>query len=118
VQAKLSIDKSNETKAVQFWYVHSRLRGDALLQINSWINTVMATGVMSVGDLIAQFRITYEDSESAERTARKLNVMRQSSKPFNTFLTEFNRTILDTGRLKWFNQEKKTFLSNCFSAEL
>src|ERR1700742_2776619 len=48
MQAKLSVDKSDETEDLQFWYVHSRLRGDALLQVDSWVNTVMATSAMSV----------------------------------------------------------------------
>jgi hypothetical protein len=79
---------------------------------------MIATGAMSVGNLIAQFRVTYEDSELAERAARKLSVIQQDSKPFNTFLAEFDRTILDAGGLEWFCQVKKTFLSNCLSDEL
>jgi hypothetical protein len=118
MQAKLSVNKSDITEAVRFWYMHSRLRGDALLQINSWVNIMMATGATSVESLIAQLRVTYEDNESAERAARKLNVIRQNSKPFNAFLAEFDRTILETENLNWSDQAKKTFLSNCISTEL
>jgi hypothetical protein len=114
VQAKLSVDKLNETETVRFWYVHSRLRGNALLQMNSWVNTVMVTGAMSVGNLIAQLRIAYENSESAERAARKLSMIQQNSKPFNTFLTEFDRTILDAGGLKWSCQVKKNVFKQLF----
>jgi hypothetical protein len=118
IRAKLFVDKSDEAEAVRFWYVHSRLRGDALLQVDSWVCTVQTTGAMSVEGLISQLQAAYADNESAERAARKLNMMRQGSKPFSTFLAEFDRTILDAGGLDWSDQVKKTFLSNGLSAEL
>lgn len=118
VRAKLAIDKATETELVRFWYVHSRLRGDALVQVSSWVTSVEGTDAMVTDGLLGQLRAAYDDTESSERAARKLNQIRQGSRPFNTFIAEFDRTIIDAGGLTWLDQVKKTFLSNSLSDEL
>ena len=118
MHAKLAIDKAEESEDIRFWYIYSRLREDALVQVDSWVAAMQATGSLSVEGLVEQLKAAYEDNESSERAARKLNVMRQGSKPFGSFLAEFDRTLMDAGGLGWMDQVKKTFLSNCLSAEL
>jgi hypothetical protein len=118
VKAKLAVDKSEETESVRFWYVHSRLRGDALSQTSSWVDYAESTQTMTVDGLITQLRVAYDDNETAERASRKLNQMRQGSKSFSNFLAEFDRTLLDAGGLQWADQAKKAFLSNCLSYDL
>jgi hypothetical protein len=118
MHAKLLVDKAHESEIVRFWYMHSRLRGKALTQVESWVVAAQAAGTLSVDDLVGRLRAAYDDPESAERASRKLNVMRQGGKPFTTFLAEFDRTILDAGGIAWTDQVKKTFLSNCLAPEL
>jgi hypothetical protein len=118
VHAKITIDLATESETVRFWYVHGRLRGKALTQVESWVTTQQAIGALSTDSLVAQLRVAYDDTESAERASRKLNVMRQGKKAFPIFLAEFDRTILDAGGAAWADQVKKTFLSNCLSPEL
>ena len=118
VKAKLAVDKTEETETVRFWYVHSRLRGDALSQTSSWVDSVESTHQMTIEGLISQLRAAYDDNDAAERASRKLNQMRQGFKPFCTFLAEFDRTLLDAGGMGWADQVKKTFLSNCLSYDL
>lgn len=49
---------------------------------------------LTVKDLFKQLRNAYKDYKSTERVVRKLNVLRQDIISFNTFLTEFDCTIL------------------------
>lgn len=119
MEAKLIVDKAHESEIVRFWYVHSRLRGRALEQITPWVISTQKMGnSLTVEGLFKQLRNAYEDHESAERAARKLNVLRQGMTPFTTFLAEFDRTILEAGGLHWDEQVKKTFLSNGISENL
>jgi hypothetical protein len=116
--AKLTTDKAHEPESVRFWYMHSRLRGDALTQVEPWVNAVQQNNQYSVDGLVEQLRAAYDDAQAAERASRKLTIMRQGSKPFAAFLAEFDRTILEAGGLAWADQVKKTFLNNCLSEEL
>ena len=100
-KAKLAVDKDTETKAVRFWYIHSRLRGEALAQVSAWVDAVMTTDRMTTDGLFSQLRAAYDDNDAAERASRKLNIMRQGSKTFGTFLAEFDRTLLDAGGIGW-----------------
>lgn len=118
VKAKLTVDKADETETVRFWYIHSRLRGDALSQTSSWVDSVESTDQMTTEGLLNQLKAAYDDNDTAERASRKLNQLRQGSKPFSTFLAEFDRTLLDAGGIGWADQVKKTFLTNCLSLDL
>ncbi len=73
VRAKLAIDKGEETETVRFWYIHSRLRGDALSQTSSWVDSVESTGQITIDGLISQLRAAYDDNDAAERASRRLN---------------------------------------------
>ena len=117
-KAKLDVDKAEETETVRFWYIHSRLRGEALAQVSAWVDAVKSTDKMTIEGLFSQLRAAYDDNDAAERASRKLNQMRQGSKSFSAFLAEFDRTILDAGGIGWEDQVKKTFLSNCLSFDL
>jgi hypothetical protein len=116
--AKLTTDKAHEPESVRFWYIHSRLRGDALTQVEPWVNAVHQNDQHSVEGLVEQLRAAYDDAQAAERASSRLTVMRQGNKPFAVFLAEFDRTTLEAGGLTWTDQVKKTFLNNCLSKEL
>jgi hypothetical protein len=116
--AKLTTDKAHEPESVRFWYIHSRLRGDALTQVEPWVKAVHQNDQYSVDGLVEQLRAAYDDAQAAERASSKLTTMRQGNKSFAAFLAEFDRTILEAGGLAWADQVKKTFLNNCLSKEL
>lgn len=117
-RAKLAVDRAEESEAVRFWYLQSRLRGDALSQLSSWVDSVQSTPLMTVEGLISQLKAAYDDNETAERASRKLSTMKQGARTFSAFLADFDRTILEAGGLDWADQVKKTFLTNCISYEL
>jgi retrotransposon gag protein len=116
--AKLTTDKAHEPESVRFWYIHSRLRGDALTQVEPWVKAVHQNNQHSVDGLVEQLRAAYDDAQAAQRASSKLTTMRQGNKSFAAFLAEFDRTILEAGGLAWADQVKKTFLDNCLSKEL
>ena len=118
INAKLNVDLAREDQAVQAWYIHSRLRGRALQQVTPWVNTTIRQHALTPDGLLYQLQIAYDDPESAERAARKLNTLRQGTKAFNSFLAEFERILLDAGGIDWTDQVKKTFLNNSLSTEL
>ncbi len=103
VNAKINVDLARENQAIQAWYIHSRLRGRALQQITPWVNTAIQQNALTPDGLLYQLQIAYDDPESAERAARKLNTLRQGTKSFNSFLAEFERTLLDAGGIDWSN---------------
>ena len=118
IYAKLTTDKAHEPESVRFWYIHSRLRGEALTQVEPWVNAVHQNNQHSVDGLIEQLRVAYDDAQAAERASDKLTAIRQGDRPFAAFLAEFDRTILEAGGLAWADQVKKTFLNNCLSKEI
>lgn len=119
IQAKLAIDKENDTEFVRFWYLHSRLRGRALAQVTPWVQSIRDPADMKVDSLIARLCLAYEDPELAGRATQRLNTMKQGRKDtFADFLARFDRTLLEAGGLAWADEVKKTFLSNGISLEL
>ena len=75
-KAKLAIDKDSEPEDVRFWYIHSRLRGEALTQVDAWVKAVVSTSKMTTKGLFSQLRAAYDDNNAAERASRKLNIIR------------------------------------------
>ena len=114
-QTKLNVDLKHFSESKRFWYIHNRLKKKALGQVEAWVQIMIQFGTFSVKNLIAQLRLIYDNPESREITARKLNDMRQRSKPFSVFVLSFEKTMLETGGLNWDEQIKKTFLSNAIN---
>ena len=68
--------------------------------------------------LFAQLKLAYDNPESMEIAARKLNVMKQGGKSFSSFISGFEKTMLETGGLQWDEQVKKTFLNTAITTDL
>ena len=56
MEAKLSVDLSDRSEAVRFWYTHSRLRGRALQQVTPWVTSAQKTGGLAINGLLQQLR--------------------------------------------------------------
>ena len=69
--------------------------------METWVQTMIQFGTFSVKNFIAQLRLVYNNPESREITVRKLNDMKQSSKPFSVFISGFEKTMFKTGNLNW-----------------
>jgi hypothetical protein len=118
IHAKLVVDRADELEDVRFWYIHSRLRKKALLQINPWVSTVQGTPEMTIAGLIRQLKLSYEDPQAKERASEKLGGLKQHSKSFATYLADFEKTVLEAGGATWDDTVKRTFLALGLSDEL
>lgn len=118
VYAKLVVDRAHDPEDVRFWYIHSRLRGKALQQVNPWVTVVRGTAAMNPDGLISQLKLAYEDPQLAERAANKLPTVKQGARTFAAHLADFEKTVLEAGGAAWDDTVKKTFLANSLSEEL
>ena len=120
--AKLSVDMADEPDDVRFWYTHSRLGGDALNQITSWVAALIKMeaipGKDALTGLMNQLSNAYDDPEDAERAVRKLNALRQEKRPFGKYLATFERTLLEAGGLNWDDVVKKSMLAKGLSTDI
>ena len=82
------------------------------------MQVMLQIGTFLVKNLIAQLRLAYDNPESLEIAVKKLNDMRQKSKPFSVFISGFEKTMLEVGGLNWDEQVKKTFLNNAINTSL
>ena len=107
---------SNNNVSVQFWYLHSQLKGLTLSQVTSWIVICIKSNEASnytiIKELINQLWHVYNNSESRKRVTCILKALKQKEKPFVKHLIIFEQTLLKMRGLKWDDTVKKTFLSN------
>ncbi len=112
----------NNNVNVQFWYLHSQLKGLALSQITSWIVTyIKLNEVLNctiIEKLINQLQHAYNDSELKKRVTCILKALKQKEKSFIKYLTTFEQTLLKAEDLKWDDAVKETFLNNSLNATL
>ena len=63
------------------------------------MQVMLQIGTFLVKNLIAQLRLAYDNPESLEIAVRKLNDMKQRSKPFSVFISGFEKN--DVGGWKF-----------------
>jgi len=122
IVTKLNVNMLNNNASVQFWYLHSWLKGLALSQVTPWIVACIKSNKvlnhMIIKKLINQLQHTYNDSELKKRATHILKTLKQMRKPFAKHLTTFEQTLLKAEGLKWDDAVKKTFLSNSLDTTL
>jgi len=113
---------SNNNVSVQFWYLHSWLKGLTLSQVTPWIAACIkpneALNHTIIEELINQLWHVYNNSELRERATCILKALKQKEKSFARHLTTFKWTLLKAEDLKWDDAVKKTFLSNSLDVML
>ena len=62
--------------------------------------------------------LTYDNPQSMEITAKNLNKMKQGKPPFSTFISNFEKKMLETGKIKFNNQNTKIFLNNVLNNKM
>ncbi len=122
IVAKLNVNMSDNNVSVQFWYLHSWLKGLALSQVTPWVVACIKSNKVLdhtiIEELINQLWYVYNDSESKEKATHTLKTLKQKEKPFARHLVTFERTLLKAKGLKWDDAVKKTFLSNSLDVML
>ncbi len=122
IVAKLNVNMSDNNVSVQFWYLHSWLKGLTLSQVTPWIAAHIKLNEVSdhtiIEKLINQLQHAYNDSELKKRATHILKALKQKEKPFARHLTTFEQMLLKVEGLKWDDAVKKTFLSNSLNVTL
>ena len=67
--------------------------------METWVQVMIQFGTFSVKNFIAQLRLIYDNPESLGIAIKKLNDMKQRSKPFSVFISNFEKTMLEIGNL-------------------
>ncbi len=113
---------SDNNVSVQFWYLHSQLKGLTLSQVTPWIVACIKSkkvlNHMIIEKLINQLWHTYNNSELKKRVTCILKALKQKEKSFAKPLTTFKWMLLEAEGLKWDDAIKKTFLSNSLNVTL
>ena len=73
----------------------------------------------SVQGLFDQLILVYDNPQSMEIAAKELSKMKQGIKqPFFTFISGFEKKMLETGGMDFSDQVTKTFLNNALNNEM
>jgi hypothetical protein len=117
-QAKIEIDYSNCSDSTKFYMLHNRLRGEAAKQLQPWVQAVVDVGEATMDGLIQQLRLSFGDPHSTEKAMRKLHRIKQSSRTFMEYFTEFRKLVLEAGGANWPDTIKNGYLEAGLSQEL
>jgi hypothetical protein len=118
--AKLSVDYSQQSPTVRFWFLHGRLGESPRGQVSPWIaaNTGGTIDDSHLQGLIRQLEIAYDDPERQKRALRKLQTMEQGSKRFVQHLAKFNQRMIEAGGSQWEDSLKIAWLDKTLSNEI
>jgi hypothetical protein len=119
LRAKLEIDgEAIGGEKERVWYGFGRLSGGAASQIFPWLGYAQKEGKFTVEGLFKQMDIAFRDPRKRQKALGELNRIRQKSRSFGEFLSDFNRLILEAEGWGWQDEIKKAYLKAAISTEL
>ena len=118
-RAKLQVDCTHLSEKDNFFYIHNKLKDKALNQVQTWVKIMTERETFSVQGLFNQLIIIYDNFQSMEIAAKKLNEMKQGNKQsFSSFISGFEKKMLETGGMEFNDQTTKTYLNNALNYEM
>ena len=82
----------------EFFYIHNKLKNKIFNQVQTWVKTMAEREFCSVQFFFHQLILVYDNFQSMEIAAKKLNKMKRKKKqPFSTFISGFEKKKLETG---------------------
>ena len=66
-------------------------------------------------NFVAQLRTAFQDAALQEKAIDRLNTIRQADRPFDDFLSEFDRLLLEAGAHAWDAKVKKGYLKSALN---
>jgi len=119
LKAKLDIDgRTIGGENEQVWYAFGRLSGEAAGRIHPWMIHAQRTSTLTVDSFFKQIRLAFSDPRASQKALEQINRTKQGSRPFNDFLNEFNRLILEAEGWSWDDKMKKAYLRAAISYKL
>ena len=117
-RAKIEVDYYGCTEFVKFWALNGVLRSKALRRMEAWVRE-QGTPEMANSDVfLSRVEFVFKDPQAKERAQRKLDVLRQGSKPFLESFTEWQSLLLESGGGSWPDDAKKVSLDRILSDDL
>ena len=110
VNAKLGVDKPQDTHLERFYYVNTLLEGDASRNVQAWVRTVQGTAGATAEALLTKLGMIYADPNAKQRAATRLSSLRQDNQYFSTHFPKFEHALTDAGGYDWPDEVKITFL--------
>lgn len=118
MENKLYIDSpalGNPT--AQFLYIYSRLEGNALKNVTTYVKQNRENGNPSA--FLEYLHTLYGDANAASRAANRLHKLRQGDKqPFAKFLPMLEKELADAGALEWPDEAKKPILISALNQQM
>jgi hypothetical protein len=119
LKAKLEIDgRTIGGENEQVWYAFGRLSGEAAGRIHPWMVHAQRTNTLGIEGFFKQIRLAFSDPRASQKALELINRTKQGLRPFNDFLNEFNRLILEAEGWGWDNKVKKAYLKAAISYKL
>lgn len=121
LRAKLEVDKEALGNAYdRMWYAFGRLTGEAAMQVLPWMERFAEKGATEskLDGMLDQMDFIFLDRNLKEKAVRDLASLKQNNKPFTTFLTEFNRLLMEADGHDWPESTKRSYLDNALNREM
>ena len=117
-KAKVEVDYYGCTDFVSFWALNGALRGKALRRMEAWVREQGTPEHASAQAFLDRVEFIFKDPHAKERAQRKLEALRQGTKPFLEVFTEWQSLLLESGGSSWPDDAKKLSLDRILSDEL
>jgi hypothetical protein len=117
-RAKMEVDYYGCTEFVKFWALNGSLRGKALRRMEAWVREQGTAELANGYSFLDRVEFVFRDPQAKERAQRKLEALRQGSKPFLEVFTEWQSLLMESGGSSWPDDAKKVSLDRILSDEL
>ena len=117
-KAKIEVDYYGCTEYVAFWALNGTLRGKALRRMEAWVREQGTPERANAQSFLKRVEFIFKDPQAKERAQRKLDALRQATKPFLEVFTEWQSLLLESGGSSWPDDAKKLSLDRILSDEL
>lgn len=117
-RAKIEVDYYGCTEFVKFWALNGSLRGKALRRMEAWVREQGTPELANGYGFLDRVEFVFKDPQAKERAQRKLDALRQGSKPFLEVFTEWQSLLLESGGGSWPDDAKKVSLDRILSDDL
>ena len=122
ITAKITVDMANDPASTKFWYIHSRLEGNAITQVTPWVTWRLQSGdtitIEDIKELNKQLDHAYGNPHAKEQAMTALQSMEQGKKPFVQYIGLFERRMIEAGGHTWEDTLKKSMLLRSLNLEL
>ncbi|CAG8984172.1 hypothetical protein HYALB_00008174 [Hymenoscyphus albidus] len=117
-RAKIEVDFYGCTEYVKFWALNGSLRGKALRRMEAWVREQAKPELANGNHFLDRVEFVFRDPQAKERAQRKMEGLRQGTRPFLEAFIEWQALLMESGGGSWPDDAKKVSLDRILSDEL